>query len=68
MGVIPISMSLIASFMSGITILGNPSEVYMHGTMFWLSGVSHIIVTIVVGYVFIPFYHKLEITSTYTVN
>jgi Na+/proline symporter len=38
MGVLPASLSLLASFMSGITILGNPSEVYLYGTMFWWSG------------------------------
>jgi Na+/proline symporter len=31
MGVFPSSLSLLASFMSGITILGNPSEVYNYG-------------------------------------
>ena len=36
--VFPTAMSLLASFMSGITILGNPSEVYNYGTMFWWSG------------------------------
>ena len=38
MGVFPSSLSLLASFMSGITILGNPAEVYNYGTMFWWSG------------------------------
>ena len=34
MGVFPSSLSLLASFMSGITILGNPSEVYNYGEPF----------------------------------
>ncbi len=38
MGVFPSSLSLLASFMSGITILGNPAEVYNYGTLFWWSG------------------------------
>lgn len=38
MGLFPTAMSLLASFMSGITILGNPSESYNYGTMFWWAG------------------------------
>lgn len=35
MTLFPTAMSLLASFMSGITILGNPAESYNYGTMFW---------------------------------
>jgi Na+/proline symporter len=38
MGVFPAALSLLASFMSGITILGNPAESYNYGTMFMWSG------------------------------
>lgn len=31
----PVALSLTVSFMSAITVLGTPSEVYLHGTMFW---------------------------------
>lgn len=31
MAIFPISLSLIASFISGITLLGLPTEVYLHG-------------------------------------
>lgn len=34
MGLFPASMSLLASFMSGLTILGNPSEIYYYGYAF----------------------------------
>ena len=47
-------MSLLASFMSGITILGNPAESYNYGTMFVWAGLAHIMVAITVANVFIP--------------
>lgn len=54
MTVFPTAMSLLASFMSGITILGNPAESYNYGTLFVWAGIAHIMVAIVVANVFIP--------------
>jgi hypothetical protein len=34
MDVIPTALSLTVSFLSAISLLGMPSEIYMHGTMF----------------------------------
>lgn len=38
MSLFPTAMSLLASFMSGITILGNPAETYQYGTMYFWAG------------------------------
>ena len=34
----PTALSITVSFLSAITLLGTPSEVYMSGTMFWYQG------------------------------
>jgi sodium-coupled monocarboxylate transporter 8/12 len=65
MGLFPTSMSLLASFMSGITILGNPAEVYNYGTCFWWAAVSYLFVTLVTAKIFIPLFLSLNITSGY---
>ena len=38
MGVFPASMSLLAGFLSGASLLGIPSEIYYHGTMYLWNG------------------------------
>ena len=40
---IPVALSLIASFMSAITILGVPAEIYIYGTQYWLIIASYVI-------------------------
>ncbi|XP_033644557.1 sodium-coupled monocarboxylate transporter 1-like [Asterias rubens] len=59
----PVAMSLVASFISAITVLGTPAEVYIYGSMFWLFGVSYILTGIVVTRLFLPVFFRLEVTS-----
>jgi Na+/proline symporter len=54
MGVLPTALSLLASFMSGITILGNPAEGYNFGTMFLWIGVAYTFVCLATAYIFMP--------------
>ncbi|KAF4521507.1 hypothetical protein B566_EDAN001807 [Ephemera danica] len=65
MGTFPTAMSLFASFMSAITLLGNPAEMYRHGTQFFAIGLAYIILTPITSYLFIPVYHNLKLTSAY---
>uniref|UniRef100_A0A1L8DET3 Putative sodium-coupled monocarboxylate transporter 1 n=2 Tax=Nyssomyia neivai TaxID=330878 RepID=A0A1L8DET3_9DIPT len=65
MQVLPIALSLIASFISGITLLGLPTEIYSYGTqyLYIISGV--IMMGIVFSTVYLPVFQGLNITSTY---
>lgn len=65
MGVFPISMSLIASYISGISILGIPAEMYTYGTQFWMIIVSHSFVSITMATAYLPVFYTLQITSSY---
>lgn len=66
-GVFPIAMSLMASFMSAITVLGTPTEMYNNNTSYWVAGNAIIITTIITNHVFLPFFHNLNLTSAYEV-
>ena len=65
---IPVALSLLASFMSGITILGVPSEIYTYGIQYWLVIVSYVILFPTVALIFVPTLYELDLTSSYEVQ
>ncbi|XP_067863346.1 sodium-coupled monocarboxylate transporter 1 [Heptranchias perlo] len=62
---VPVAMSLTASFMSAVTVIGTPAEVYHYGAIFLTFCISYLIVTIVSAEIFLPIFYRLNITSTY---
>ncbi|KAB5584089.1 hypothetical protein PHYPO_G00103410 [Pangasianodon hypophthalmus] len=65
MTAVPVAMSLTASFMSGITVIGTPAEAYKYGTAFWLFAFSYTIMSAITAEIFVPLFYRLGITSTY---
>ncbi|CAK9832019.1 Sodium-coupled monocarboxylate transporter 2 [Anthophora retusa] len=65
MSIFPISMSLIASYISGITILGLPAEMYVYGTQFWCVIIADSFVSLTMAAVYLPVFYGLGITSSY---
>ncbi|XP_043824043.1 sodium-coupled monocarboxylate transporter 1-like [Dromiciops gliroides] len=65
MTAVPVALSLTASFMSAVTVLGTPSEVYRFGAIFSIFAITYALVVIVSAEVFLPVFYKLGITSTY---
>ncbi|XP_036426974.1 sodium-coupled monocarboxylate transporter 1 [Colossoma macropomum] len=65
MTAVPVAMSLTASFMSGITVIGTPAEAYVYGTPFWLFAFSYTIMSTISAEIFVPLFYRLGITSTY---
>lgn len=65
MTAIPVSMSLTASFMSALTMLGWPSEFYLYGTMFSWFMLCYILVGLLTAFVFIPLFYDAGVNSTY---
>lgn len=65
--IFPVAMSIMASFTSAISILGFAREMYQFGSMYLLIGISYFITQPFAAFFFVPFYHKLGITSAYEV-
>lgn len=67
-GAVPVAFSLLASFMSAITLLGVTSENYSYGTQFVLINVSYAIATPIAAYCYLPVFYRLSEYSVYQVS
>lgn len=67
MSILPVSFSLMASFMSAITLLGVSSENYTYGIQFVIINLSYGIFTPVAAYLYLPVFFRLQATSAYEV-
>lgn len=68
MHVAPVAFSLMASFMSAITILGVSSENYTFGIQFIVINFAYGLFTPVAAYLYLPVFFKLKTTSAYEVT
>ncbi|KAF0289564.1 putative sodium-dependent multivitamin transporter [Amphibalanus amphitrite] len=68
MGALPVSFSLLASFMSAITLLGVSAENYTYGTQFVLINVSYVIATPIAAHCYLPVFYRLSEYSVYQVS
>ena len=67
MSSIPVAMSVFASFMSPIAILGTPAEVYTFGFQYWMQSFTSFISVPIMAWVFLPVFYNLRLTSSYEV-
>ncbi|XP_050299973.1 putative sodium-dependent multivitamin transporter isoform X4 [Anthonomus grandis grandis] len=65
MSIYPVAISLMASFLSSITIIGVSSENYAYGFQFILIYLGHLIFTPIAAYLYLPVFFKLQATSAY---
>ncbi|XP_055594315.1 sodium-coupled monocarboxylate transporter 1-like isoform X2 [Uranotaenia lowii] len=61
----PVAMSLVAGYISGVTILGTPSEIYNFGTQYWLIVIPILLMGIAVCTVYLPVFCSLKLNSSY---
>ncbi|XP_014671805.1 PREDICTED: sodium-coupled monocarboxylate transporter 1-like isoform X2 [Priapulus caudatus] len=65
MGLFPVTMSLIASFVSAISVLGVPSETYRFGTIYWTMMFATIPAMALTAHIYLPVFYRLQVTSAY---
>ncbi|CAF3621225.1 unnamed protein product [Rotaria sordida] len=65
MSAFPTALSIMVSFLSAVTLLGTPSEIYIYGTMYCYQGISWMIASIVTALVFAPKFREMKFISVY---
>lgn len=65
MSVFPVALSILASFMSAITLLGTASEMYIYGTQYLFIIFSYCLVIPATAYLYMPVFYGLQVTSAY---
>lgn len=65
MSVFPVALSILASFMSAITLLGTASEMYIYGTQYLFIIFSYCLVIPATAYLYMPVFYNLQVTSAY---
>ncbi|KAJ9575570.1 hypothetical protein L9F63_007578, partial [Diploptera punctata] len=65
MSTVPVAVSLVASFISGIMVMGAPTEIYLYGINYLLICFSIPLVGAATYYIYLPVFYDLQLTSTY---
>ena len=62
---LPVAISLVVTYTSGITQMGQPAEIYQHGIQYIMSIIGAAFGIFVPVVTFVPLLFKLKLTSTY---
>ncbi|XP_050744462.1 sodium-coupled monocarboxylate transporter 1 isoform X2 [Drosophila biarmipes] len=65
MKVVPVAISLIGSYVSGVTIIGTPSEIYHYGTQYFLVVIGIMLQGIALSFIYLPVYSALKVGSAF---
>lgn len=64
---VPVGLSLCASFMSAVQVLGVPSEAYLYGFKFLYMCLGQALNSLITAVVFVPVFYRLKLTSAHQV-
>lgn len=64
---LPVGLSLAASFMSAVQVLGVPAEAYRYGLQFLWMCLGQLLNSLLTAALFLPVFYRLGLTSTYQV-
>ncbi|RUS76533.1 hypothetical protein EGW08_015705 [Elysia chlorotica] len=62
---LPVTLSLFASFMSAISLLGIPTEIYSYGTMYVYCQIGQVLSYFLAMVTLVPLLYPLRVTSVY---
>ena len=63
--VIPVTLSILVSFVSAILVLGTPAEMYTRGTLLLMRTIGYCFACVLSSLLFVPLFFPLKITSSF---
>ena len=60
---VPVALSLTATSLSAITMMGSPSEYYVYGSTYAWVALADVLACFVAAFVYLPIYYNLEKVS-----
>ncbi|XP_012565084.2 sodium-coupled monocarboxylate transporter 1 isoform X1 [Hydra vulgaris] len=60
----PLFVSLLASYLSGVTLLGVPSEIFTYGIQYIVLCLSYVFIVLISSTIFLPIFYKLQMVSS----
>lgn len=64
----PVATSMMTSFMSGLTLIGNPAELYYHGPAFAFTIFAMVASAPLTAFILLPVFHRLNNLSVFNVS
>jgi len=68
MDTLPVALSILVSFVSGILVLGTPAEMYTRGTQLFMRTFGYCIACVLSSVLFVPLFFNLKVTSSFEVT
>ncbi|XP_035227711.1 putative sodium-dependent multivitamin transporter [Stegodyphus dumicola] len=65
MSILPVAVSLMATYFSAITLMGMPAEIYLYGTNMTFLNIGFFLGPAIAAYLFIPIYFRAGISTAY---
>lgn len=65
MSLLPVSLSVMASFLSAVSVLGIPAEVYYNGAIYWTGIFSGFLGFPFIAHFILPVFHNLGFASSF---
>lgn len=62
MNFLPVSISVLVSYLSAISLLGLPAEIFFYGTQFYLTIIGMVLTCCVANAIFLPMFRRIRIT------
>ena len=64
----PVALSLVVSYISAVTQLGKPGEIYQHGVQHVMGMIGSTLSILFLVFTFVPLLFRLQLTSLYEVS